>query len=163
EHDVTFVAVAPYSEGGVPLQRYGYLPLIPLSGKALNGEWITLIQHPNGQPKQIAVRSCQIVELVQEKVPGVDLTNVIHYTTDTEPGPSGAPALTAQWQVVALPHKAVPAPGMPVDPDGERKPDSEMQWLANEGIRVSAILRCLQQKRFQSAGAAATLERLDRG
>jgi endonuclease G, mitochondrial len=163
EHDVTFVAVAPYSEGGVPLQRYGYLPLIPLSGKALNGEWITLIQHPNGQPKQIAVRSCQIVELVQEKVPGVDLTKVIHYTTDTEPGSSGAPALNDQWQVVALHHKAVPAPATPVGANGERKPNGETQWLANEGIRVSAILRCLQQKRFQNAGAAATLERLDRG
>jgi endonuclease G, mitochondrial len=162
DHDVTFVAVSAYSDGGIPLQRYGYLPLLPLSGKALNGEWVTLIQHPNGQPKQIAVRSCQIVELLKEAVPGVDLSKVIHYTTDTEPGSSGSPALNDQWQVIALHHKAVPSPRTPLVDERERHKNAETNWIANEGIRISAILRCLQQKRFENPNAAAALERLDR-
>ena len=65
EHDVTFVAVSPLSDGGVPIERFGYLPLIPLSGKGLHGEWVTIIQHPGGQPKQLTVRASQIIERVE--------------------------------------------------------------------------------------------------
>src|SRR5262245_54324850 len=36
ELDITFVAVTPFSDDGVPLERYGRLPLIPLSGKAID-------------------------------------------------------------------------------------------------------------------------------
>ncbi len=44
--DVTFVAVAPLSEGGVPLERYGWLQLLPPSGKGVDKEWVTIVQHP---------------------------------------------------------------------------------------------------------------------
>lgn len=67
-HDITLVAVADYSEGGVPLDRYGYLPLLPLSGKGLHGEWVTIPQHPGGQPKQMAVRANRIAELWSENL-----------------------------------------------------------------------------------------------
>ena len=33
ELDVTLVAVVPFSDGGVPIDRYGHLPLISVSGK----------------------------------------------------------------------------------------------------------------------------------
>jgi endonuclease G len=68
EHDVTFVAVAPFSEGGVPIERFGYLPLIPLSGKGINGEWVTIIQHPGGEPKQMTVRNNRIITLDKGEV-----------------------------------------------------------------------------------------------
>ena len=107
--DVTFVAIVPFAENGTPLERYGRLPLLPVSGKAVPGEWVSIIQHPGSQPKQIAIRSSEILELDAKKVPGVNFENFIHYSTDTEPGSSGAPVFNDQWQVVAIHHKAVPA------------------------------------------------------
>lgn len=154
-HDVTFVAVAPFSDGGIPLERYGYLPLLALSGKGLNGEWVTIIQHPGGQPKQMTIRASQIIELDKETFPDVP-ERFIHYTTDTEPGSSGAPVLNDQWQVVAIHHKAVPDP---TQSDGTEK---EPVWIANEGIRISEIFKLLEGKRFSDVQASATLERLSR-
>ena len=94
--DFTLVAVAPFSEGGVSIERFGRLPLIPISGKGVGGEWVSIVQHPNGQPKQIAIRASQIISLDPATVPGIDLDHFIHYSTDTEPGSSGSPVLGDQ-------------------------------------------------------------------
>jgi endonuclease G, mitochondrial len=152
ELDVTLVAVTPMSEHGVPLDRYGWLPLIPMTGKAVDGEWVSIIQHPNGDPKQIAIHASQITRVDPAQVP-YDITNFVHYSTDTEPGSSGSPVFNDQWQVVALHHKAVADPG--TDPDNP-------EWLANEGVRISMIYSHLEQKRFENANARAVLDRLSR-
>lgn len=140
ELDVTLVAVAGMSSDGVPLDRFGWLPLIPLSGKAVTGEWVSIIQHPGSNPKQIAIHASQIVDLDPKKV-RADRKLFIHYSTDTEPGSSGAPVLNDQWQVVAIHHKAVPAPP-------SRKRDAA-KWLGNEGVRISAIFKHLERSRFE--------------
>ncbi|MBK8456518.1 MAG: DNA/RNA non-specific endonuclease [Phyllobacteriaceae bacterium] len=173
--DVTFVAVVPLSDNSVPIERYGRLPLIPLSGKALHGEHVTIIQHPGGKPKQIAIRASQIIEFKKDaRIPGLDTERFIHYTTDTEPGSSGAPVLNDQWQVVALHHKAVPAPPPEIDDSGKKpakraaKPpaeelaEEEPVWIANEGVRVSAIYRLLHSRRLTDANALAAVERIER-
>lgn len=154
EVDFTLVAVAPLAENGVPLDRFGWLPLIPLPGKTVDGEWVTIIQHPQGDAKQIAIHASQIVKLDPKKV-DVDLARFIHYSTDTEPGSSGAPVFNDQWQVVALHHKAVPAP--------QRKKKSDPEWLANEGVRISAIFNLLERNRFEDDNARRALDRLERG
>lgn len=153
--DITFVTVTPWSNDGVPLERYGYLPLIPVSGKVVDGEWVTIIQHPDSKPKQIAIRASQIVALKPELVRGVDLTRFIHYSTDTEPGSSGAPVFNDQWQVLALHHKAVPAPEKP------GKTPRKQVFIANEGVRVSAIYQHLERHRFERPQAGLVLDRLD--
>ena len=160
EHDITFVAVAPFSEGGVPIERFGYLPLIPLSGKGINGEWVTIIQHPGGQPKQMTVRNSRIIMLDSNEFPSLP-DHFIHYSTDTEPGSSGAPVLNDQWQVVAIHHKAVP---YPADIRRSRTGGAfdNTRWLANEGVRVSAIYKKLESERFSNKDAALVLERLGR-
>lgn len=156
ELDVTLVAVAPISENGVPVDRFGWLPLIPVTGKVLDGEWVSIIQHPGGQPKQIAIHASQIMKLDPKKVT-LNLDNFIHYSTDTEPGSSGSPVLNDQWQVVALHHKAVPAPGPARPPAGY-----QIEWLANEGVRVSAIFGLLEHNRFEDENARRALDRIGR-
>jgi endonuclease G len=169
--DCSFVEVAPRSFDGMPLTEFGYLPLMQASGKAIDGEWVSMIQHPGGQPKQIAIRDSQIVTLTSEDALNIELENFIHYTTDSEPGSSGAPVLNDQWQVVALHHRGVPD----VNEDGQRlardgktlwtKEMGEEQkgWIANEGVRVSAIYNLLFSKQFESLHAKAALERLRYG
>lgn len=153
ELDVTLVAVAAFAESGVPLDRYGWLPLIPLSGKSVDGEWVSIIQHPGGQPKQIAIHASQIIKLPPE-VEGVNLAKFIHYSTDTEPGSSGAPVFNDQWQVVAIHHKAVPAP--------HQRVGAPPKWVGNEGVRISAIFRLLERNRFEDEHAALALDRIGR-
>ncbi len=154
ELDFTLVAVAPMSNDGVPLERFGWLPLIPVSGKAIAEEWVSIIQHPGSLPKQIAIHSSKIVK------PGADEVRAkreyfIHYSTDTEPGSSGSPVLNDQWQVVAIHHKAVPK--------GKPKKDGSIEWLCNQGVRISAIFKWLERNRFESLNARRALGRLNRG
>lgn len=155
ELDFTFVAVAPLSESGVPLDRYGRLPLLPVSGKAMSNEWVSIVQHPGGQPKQIAIQSSQIIELSKKDAPAVNTEVFIHYSTDTEPGSSGSPVFNDQWQVVALHHRAIPSPA-----SAHRASTGDMEWIANEGVRVSAIFKHLERRRFESEPASAVLDRL---
>jgi endonuclease G, mitochondrial len=57
---------------------------------------VNIIQHPGGQPKQMAIRN-NLAAVLQ----GDDLA----YFTDTKAGSSGSPVCNDQWQVLAL-HKA---------------------------------------------------------
>jgi endonuclease G len=169
--DCSFVEVAPRSFDGMPLAEFGHLPLIPASGKAIDGEWVSMIQHPGGQPKQIAIRDSQIVTLSSEDAVNIHLDQFIHYTADSEPGSSGAPVLNDQWQVVALHHRGVPDlddRGRRLARDGKTPWTKEMGeeakgWIANEGVRVSAMYELLSKKQFASQEARAVLERLRYG
>ena len=67
--DVTFVAVVPFADNGTPLERFGRLPLLPVSGKAVPGEWVSIIQHPGSQPKQIAIRSMKSWNSTRRRFP----------------------------------------------------------------------------------------------
>jgi V8-like Glu-specific endopeptidase len=121
ELDYTLVAVAVGSDGRRPGTVHGWLKLIAQQGKIVIGEPVNVVGHPDGRPKEIAVRDNALLN---------QLPQFLHYRTDTEPGNSGSPVFNDQWEVVALHHAGVP------DPDGEG-------WIANEGARVSAILRHL--------------------
>jgi DNA/RNA endonuclease G (NUC1) len=55
--DYSIVAVAPASlDGGRKLSDWGWLPLSGEPGKGDPGEYLTIIQHPGGQTKQVCVR-----------------------------------------------------------------------------------------------------------
>lgn len=129
ELDFSVVAV----DGSVPLAPYGCLPLIEATGKVSEGEWLTIIQHPNGGRKQVCVRENK---LIQRK------DDVLWYTTDTEPGSSGSPVFNNDWFVVALHHAGVPDTQNGVT---QTNPDGSPKWIANEGIRVSRIVQTLKQ------------------
>src|SRR5262249_15112925 len=71
--------------------------------------------------------------------------------TDTTPGSSGSPAFNRFWQVVALHHSGVPkkdSRGRTLTKDGKvwdsSMDETEIDWIANEGVRVSSIVTDLK-------------------
>lgn len=117
--DFTLVSVEPTNRDGIALSDFNYIPLLPRSGKALKTEVVTIIQHPNGGYKKIALR--------ENKVLGI-AGDFIYYVTDTEPGSSGSPVFNTDWQVAALHHRTIP------------DKDNDQRFLANRGVRVSSIV-----------------------
>jgi endonuclease G len=139
--DYSLVAVAPRSTAGRDLATYVWTRLVPGPGKALLGDSLNIIQHPRGETKQIALRSNELVDV---------LDDFHHYLTDTEPGSSGSPVFNDQWEVVALHHSGVPRmkDGKLIAKDGSvwepgMDPD-KLDWIANEGVRVSRLVSHIQ-------------------
>jgi endonuclease G len=136
--DFALVAVRERSGQGAPLADFGWSRLIAQQGKVLLGECVNIVQHPNGEPKQLALRANQVIDL---------LDGFIHYETDTLAGSSGSPVFNDQWEVVALHHSGVPR----TDTDGnyltwegeiwtEEMGEDLLAWVANEGVRISSIV-----------------------
>lgn len=144
-----------------PIAKFGFNGLSGEEGKVIVGEYVSIIQHPSGERKQLAVRENQIVDV---------LDNFLHYKTDTSPGSSGSPVFNDQWEIVALHHSGIPrkdASGRILTRDGKvwtaAMGETAVDWIANEGVRVSRILKHLQG--MSLAGAQATLRKqlLDAG
>jgi endonuclease G, mitochondrial len=64
--DYTLVAVKARSLDGQELRGFGFNRLIEAQGKVLIGEYVNIIQHPNGEPKQLALRENQVVDLFED-------------------------------------------------------------------------------------------------
>lgn len=136
--DYTVVAVEAVSQDKTtPLSVFGCLPLIETTGKATEGEWLTIIQHPEGQRKQICVRENQLIKRN---------TDSLWYATDTSPGSSGSPVFNNDWFVVALHHKSIPET---INGVVQKRPDGSIKWVGNEGIRTSRIVQTLKEARPQ--------------
>ena len=171
ELDFTFVAVAEQDQAGMQLSDFGWLRLIEEQGKVVLGEFVNVIQHPNGEPKQLALRENRVVDR---------LPNFLHYETDTAPGSSGSPVFNDQWEVVALHHSGVPrkdANGRYLAIDGSlwtsAMGEQRLDWKANEGVRISRVVRALREMpmtgtaeklraQLSEAGAPTAVERAGR-
>lgn len=137
--DYTLVAVQPREPG-----TYGWLRLIEEEGKVINGEYVNIIQHPNGEPKQLALRENQLVDVLE---------NFLHYRTDTAPGSSGSPVFNDEWEVIALHHSGVPKrdqDGNLLTRDGRIwqhwMGEHKIDWIANEGVRISRIVKDIKNQ-----------------
>lgn len=148
--DFSLIAVSERSVEGRGIEEFGWLRLIEDEGKVINGEYVTIVQHPNGQPKQIALRENQIIDMLE---------NFIHYHTDTAPGSSGSPLFNDQWEVVGVHHSGVPKR----DDQGRiltrnntlwtmDMGDGAIDWIANEGIRISRIVKHTKNQSLDSLG-----------
>ena len=143
--DFTIVAVRERSFNDIELKRFGWNRLFAEQGKAIHADTLNIIQHPQGEAKQIVLRSNRLVDL---------LDDFAHYETDTQPGSSGSPVYNDQWEVVALHHSGVPkiAGDNLIAKDGTiwrdgMDPDN-LDWVANEGIRVSSIVNYIKKQRI---------------
>lgn len=113
-----------------PGDEFGF---IPLNRKAVTievKEFANIIQHPNGEPKKIALQ--------ENEVSNQDLL-VLHYLTDTMGGSSGGAVFNNQWTAIALHHA--------------------QKGGVNEGIKLSAIAAYLEQtSQDEGPDRAAALE-----
>ena len=130
DRDFALVAVGASERD---LAQFGFNRLIEAQGKAIIGDFVTIVQHPGGQKKQVALRDNRIVD---------ELEFFLHYEADTEPGSSGSPVFNDQWEVVALHHASVPTP------------EHGAGTFLNEGIRASRILLFLADQQFPAAQQA---------
>ncbi|MBO3102773.1 trypsin-like serine peptidase [Cellulomonas fengjieae] len=153
--DFTVVALEPFPNGKPAGATLGVIPLRGLTGKAVLGDHLNIIQHPGfNTPLHVALRSNLLVELDDER----HLT----YETDTDSGSSGSPVLNDDWDLVALHSRAVSARdehGQDIDRDGQLvtrdTPASRRVWVANRGERVSAIVAELRARALDAAGSRA--------
>jgi endonuclease G len=157
--DFCLAAVSARSvDGQRSLNDFGWLSLNPEPGKAFVGEYLTIVQHPQGERKQVCVRENKLLKY--------DPTgNTIWYMTDTVPGSSGSPVFNGSWQVVALHHSGVPkmdSKGRWLTTDGKvwdsSMDESKVAWEANEGVRVSRILEYLKSAGATSSVATTVLQ-----
>jgi len=151
ELDYCFVAVEPLDiSGKTALSSINYHYLDPTLGKLGEEkvELLNIIHHPNGDRKQISIRENKFSKIG-------DYT--IEYETDTAPGSSGSPVFNDQFQVVALHHKSVPRKsadglnyldkdGNVIEPVNGKIDIAKVHWIANEGVRISVIVKDMFQK-----------------
>ena len=102
---------------------WGFLELADVTVKVK--DYVNIIQHPYGLPKQIALYH-NIVAFADD--------NRVQYLTDTDRGSSGSPVFDSNWNVVALHHKGgdLPEPG-----------SGGATYFRNQGIHVRALLKGL--------------------
>jgi endonuclease G len=138
---------------------YGWNGLSAAEGKIIVGEYVSIIQHPSGERKQLALRENQVVDV---------LDNYLHYRTDTSPGSSGSPVFNDQWEIVALHHSGVPrkdAQGRILARDGQvyssTMGENQIDWIANEGVRISTILKHFQGLNLSESQATLRKQLLD--
>jgi len=158
--DIAIVAVEPRSSNAEALDQYGWLKLNPQPGKAFIGEYLTIIQHPNGERKQVCVRENKLLKY-SENGP------YVWYQTDTVAGSSGSPVFNNSWDVVALHHSAVPKTKRVNGQDvwlakngktwKDEMGEDQVDWIANEGVRVSRIVQYLQSQHGSHPLAQAVL------
>jgi endonuclease I/V8-like Glu-specific endopeptidase len=148
ELDYALVAI----RAGAPVEPFGWLRLIEDQGKVVVGEWVNIIQHPNGEPKQLALRENRVIN---------ELEQFLHYHTDTAPGSSGSPVLNDQWELVALHHSGVPvrdAQGNILTRDNQiwdpAMGEHRIDWVANEGARISRVIAHIKGQPLDASGRA---------
>jgi endonuclease G, mitochondrial len=147
--DYSLVAVKARGSAGAKLDRIPWNRLIEVEGKAILGELLNIVQHPNGEPKQLAMRENKLVDLLE---------NFLHYQTDTSPGSSGSPVFNDQWEIVGLHHSGVPRKdesgrilAINGEPWTQAMGEHRIDWVANEGVRISRIIKHIKRKRLGPA------------
>jgi endonuclease G, mitochondrial len=146
--DFTLVAVSAQSHNGRPIDAFGFHPIIAQQGKIRISDPVNIVSHPKGGMKCVVVHDSRLLYLED----GGAIDDYCWYSSDTEEGSSGAPVFNNRWEVVALHHRSIPktnAKGQYVDRNGraiakDKADDSNLVWIANEGIRASRLVRAIE-------------------
>lgn len=128
ELDFTIIAIGDKVEGQKKLSNFGYCSLLDNDGKHVLSEFVNIIQHPNGNYKQVVLRENQIVGRLE---------TFLYYSADTMGGSSGSPVFNDEWQAIALHHWG-----------GSSRPSANGKHRGdiNEGVRISSIVKELKSR-----------------
>ncbi len=129
DEDLDFALVAVQGSEA-ELSEFGFNRLTDDEGEGVVGDFVTIVQHPRGEKKQIALRENRIVDV---------LDSFLHYEADTEPGSSGSPVFDDRWQVICLHHASARAPDR-----------TELGGFVNEGIRTRGLRAFIGGQSFSS-------------
>jgi endonuclease G len=159
--DYAIVAVKPTAVTGELLSSLAFLTINGSTGKTLPGMPIRIIEYPDGGAKRYATQNCRLLDLRDD--------GFLRYETDTAEGSSGSPCFTEIWEVCGLHHASIPRTrGDDVlNKDGSvwapGQPDDGIDWIANEGVRISAVVRALETSKPTGAAAVRLLGELMAG
>ncbi|MEO1019899.1 MAG: N-acetylmuramoyl-L-alanine amidase, partial [Pseudomonadota bacterium] len=117
--DYTFVHLA-----GDAHERFGFIGMQRGVFTAEKDERANVIHHPGGRPKRVSLQDNRVLDFDPQ---------LLHYTSDTEGGSSGAPVFDNTWRLIALHHAWEDLP------PGTPSPDGSANTKINEGIKLSAI------------------------
>lgn len=150
--DFTLTGIAAVSDKQKPLSAYPWVKLIADPGKTEVGDPVNIIQHPSGGLKQIGFRQNTVIAVTNAQ------PDFLCYSTDTEPGSSGSPCFNDQWELVAVHHSGVgktDAAGNLLKKDGQMWKEGDdpeaINWIGNEGARVSAVVKTLEGAELSAA------------
>lgn len=138
--ELDYVVVKIKDNPARPLSTWGSLEIEKFL-EPQNGSPVTIIQHPLGQTKQIALTANNIINTDGKK---------LFYETDTERGSSGSPVFNMDWKVIALHHAGK------TEEDGGLVVNSVTQEKrgANEGILFKYILEDIAKKNQEPENAS---------
>lgn len=156
--DFTMIAVSEGSQENVPLSTVKPIYLDGVRGKIIKGESCVIIQHPRGMPKKIVLKNTAFFSETRTR---------IVYESDTLPGSSGSMVVAlGTGEIIALHHAGLPRT------DSQNRiltrsgaiatastPDEEIDWIGNEGIKISRIINALKDSALPP-GMQAVKERL---
>jgi V8-like Glu-specific endopeptidase len=133
-----FARVRVIDRADAPLSQWGSVEFDPDAVPSV-GEAVTIIQHPKGEDKQIALNANEVLG---------QLNQHIFYSTNTEPGSSGSPVFNQDWKVVAIHHagRTDAEGGLVINARGERRG-------ANRGVLFREIFKNIGGKPTASVAA----------
>ncbi len=142
--DYTIVAITDVSQEGKSIADFYTSKLDQTLGKIVDGESCVVIQHPRGDFKKVVLKDIRSL---------ICKDHFLIYESDTLPGSSGSMVVgLGTGEVVALHHSGVPRKnrhGQWLRKDGSvvqpGDSDEDIDWIGNEGIRVSSILKSLKE------------------
>jgi endonuclease G len=130
--DFTIVALGSRVFGKGKLSDFGFCPIKDTENKHELGMLANIVGHPEGQFKQMAIRSNRIVAWNDE---------VLQYYTKAKVGSSGSPVFNDDWEPIALHHWGCPT-RTAYTTNGKLGPED-----TKEGIRISAIVKRINSEK----------------
>ncbi|MBB3753779.1 endonuclease G [Mycolicibacterium sp. BK634] len=144
ELDCSLIAIGQRITGERPLSHFGWTALSSAGDKHAEGDHVTVIEHPDGDYKQIALRENRVRGRGKHEI-------TLYYSADTLGGSSGSPVFNDDFVMVALHHAGGPRN------DDLLENDQPVPEDCNEGIRVSAIVKELRKVLDRSTEAPRDL------
>lgn len=130
--DFTVIALGDRVDGTLTPEALGACPISPAKDKHSIGDFVNVVQHPEGDFKKVVMRENLLIHRGN---------HILLYTADTGNRSSGSPVFNDRWQVVALHHVGG------ISDFVELENGVELPTTVNEGVRASRIARELFKRR----------------